>query len=119
MRQIHALLPLVVISLLVPLAIRAQTNTNAITRPMVLDAEKLIGLDFSESKIDLMLTGLKSQLEDFEAIHKFPLSNSVWPAVLFNPIPVGMKLDQKRQKPRFTSPGRVKLPANLDDLAFY
>lgn len=102
-----------------PTIVRSQTNTNTIPREAVTEAEKLIGLDFSDSKIDMLLSGLKNQLDDFEAMRKFPLSNSVPPAMQFNPIPVGMKLDTKRRKFRLTPVRKVKLPENMDDLAFF
>src|SRR4051812_13578953 len=92
----------------------AQTNTNSITREMVQSAQALAGLDFSEEKIDMMLPGLKEQLDNFEVLHKFPLSNGVPPALLFNPIPVGMKFERDRRKIKLSPPGRVKLPANRD-----
>ena len=96
-----------------------QTNTNPITRQVVVDAEKLIGLDFSEAKIDLMLADLKEQAGRFEALHRFAFSNDVPPALLFNPIPVGMKFETQRRKFKLSPAGKVKLPTNLDDLAFY
>src|SRR5258706_8430381 len=96
----------------------AQTNTNLITREVVQDAEKLIDLHFSDAKIDLMLPSLKSQLEDFEALHKIPLSNSVPPAILFNPLPLGFQFERGASKFKITA-ARVRLPENLDDLAFY
>jgi Asp-tRNA(Asn)/Glu-tRNA(Gln) amidotransferase A subunit family amidase len=96
-----------------------QTNTNPITREVVVDAEKLIGLNFSESKIDMMLPDLRDQLARFEALHAFAFSNEVPPALLFNPIPLGMKFETRRSKFKMSSPGKVKLPANMDDLAFY
>src|SRR5947207_13982606 len=105
--------------LLLATAVQGQTNTNLITREAVQDAEKLLGVDFSEAKIDMLLPGLREQLGKFEALRKFPLSNSVPPALLFNPIPVGMKFDAQRKKFRMSPPGKVKLPANPDDLAFY
>jgi Asp-tRNA(Asn)/Glu-tRNA(Gln) amidotransferase A subunit family amidase len=105
--------------LLVPTIASCQTNTNALTRETVVEAEKLIGLDFSDSKIDMLLSGLKNQLADFQAIRKFPLSNSVLPAIQFNPIPVGMKLDTKQKKFKLGPSPKVKLPENLDELAFY
>jgi Asp-tRNA(Asn)/Glu-tRNA(Gln) amidotransferase A subunit family amidase len=37
----------------------------------------------------------------------------------FNPIPVGMKLETKRKKFKMSPAGKVKLPENIDDLAFY
>ncbi len=92
---------------------------NVITREAVSGAEKLIGLDFSDAKRDLMLPGLKEQLENFQSLRKFPLSNAVPPAILFNPIPVGMKFEPGRSRFKASSLGRVKLPANPDELAFY
>src|SRR5437763_303806 len=76
----------------------AQTNSNSITCEMVVGAQALAGLEFSDDKIGMMLPGLKEQLENFEVLHKFPLSNGVPPALLFNPIPVGMKFERERQK---------------------
>ncbi len=100
-------------------AAHAQTNTNWVPREVVRDAEKLIGLDFADSKLDMIIPGLKSQFEDFEAIRKFPLSNSVPPAILFNPIPVGMKLSHERSVFRNPPLPKIKMPAKQDDLAFY
>jgi Asp-tRNA(Asn)/Glu-tRNA(Gln) amidotransferase A subunit family amidase len=108
-----------ILGLLSVAAGQAQTNTNLITREAVLQAEKLIGLDFSDRKIDLLLPGLKSQLENFEVIHRFPLSNSIPPALQFNPLPVGFKFETARRKFKMSPPGKVKLPANRDDLAFF
>src|SRR5207249_276660 len=98
---------------------RGQTNTDSISREAVISAEKLLGIEIPESKIEMMLPGLREQLGNFAALRKFPLSNSVPPAVLFNPLPAGMKFDSSRKKFRMTPPGKVKLPANSDDLAYY
>jgi hypothetical protein len=105
--------------LFAPTLAHSQINTNTITRETVAEAEKLIGLEFSDSKMDMMVGGLKNQLSDFEAMRKFPLSNSVLPAMQFNPIPVGMKIDTKHKKFKMSPAGKVKLPENMDDLAFY
>jgi Asp-tRNA(Asn)/Glu-tRNA(Gln) amidotransferase A subunit family amidase len=96
-----------------------RTNTNPITPHMVVDAEKLMGLGFSEAKINLMLADLKEQAGSFEALHRLAFSNVVPPALLFNPIPVGMKFETQRRKFKLSPAGKVRLPANLDDLAFY
>lgn len=100
------------------IALPAQTNAP-ITREAVQQAESLIGLDFSDEKLDLMLGGLKEQRDSFEALRRFPVSNSVLPAVQFNPLPRGFQFETKRQKFRASPLPRIKLPANLDDLAFY
>ena len=112
-------LALLALALLAPGLARGQTNPNPITRQVVVDAEKLLGLDFSDAKIDMMLPDLKEQLGRFEALHRFAFSNDVPPALLFNPIPVGMKFETHRRKFKLSPPGKVELPANLDELAFY
>ena len=111
-------LVLVSVSLL-SLGAQGQTNTNIINREVVGEAEKLLGLGFSPAKAELMLPGLRNQLEDFRALRQFPLSNSVPPALQFNPIPVGMKLERTRKKFRLSPSPRVKRPENLEALAFY
>jgi hypothetical protein len=117
MRQLHS--SLLVLTLILSPVAHGQTNAPPITREAVANAEKLIGLDFSQAKIDMMLPGLKEQLGKFEALHRFPFSNTVPPAALFNPIPLGMKLPTGRSKFRMSPPGKLRLPANRDDLAFY
>jgi len=96
----------------------AQTN-DPISRDAVRDAEKLIGFDFSDEKIDLMLPGLKEQRANYEVMRHFPISNGIPPAVLFNPLPVGFKFETERRKFRPSPPPKIKLPQNPDDLAFY
>src|SRR5581483_2122548 len=109
---------LMVMSALAPKA-RAQSNTNLITRDTVIQAQKLVGLNFSDAKIDLMLPDLNDQVTTFEQLRKFPISSEVPSAMLFNPLPVGMKFETVRKKFKMSSPGEVKLPANPDVLAFY
>src|SRR6266850_7369580 len=109
----------VVAACLIAASARCQTNSNSIPREAVIGAEQLSRLDFSDEKIDLMLPGLKDQADTLEALRKFPLSNSVPPAILFNPIPVGMKFESERKKFKTTRPGKVNLPGDLNDLAFY
>ncbi|HZV35554.1 MAG TPA: amidase family protein, partial [Verrucomicrobiae bacterium] len=94
-------------------------KTNSITRETVIEAEKISGLDFSDAQINQMLRGLNSDVKDYQTIRTVPLPNSVPSAMLFNPIPVGMKWETVRKKFRMSSPGKVQMPANPDDLAFY
>src|SRR6266404_2650674 len=100
-------------------ALASHAATNSIPRETVQAAETLLGLDFSDAKIDMMLPGLKGQLADYQAIRAFPLSNSVFPALQFNPLPNGFKFETVRKRFRLGSPGKVRLPVNADELAFY
>lgn len=112
---------LVVVLMFVVVLAGAQTDTakNPITRETIIDGEKIIGLHFSDAKRDSMIDDLKDQRENFENLRKVHLNNSVPPAMLFNPLPVGMKLENVR-RPFVQSPSSaVTTPKNSDDLAFY
>ncbi len=82
------------------------------------DAERMIGLKFSDEKRDLMLDGLNGRLDSYAAIRKQNIPYTTPPAVLFNPIPVGFKFETDFRKPKWSSPEKIKLPADLNDLAF-
>jgi Asp-tRNA(Asn)/Glu-tRNA(Gln) amidotransferase A subunit family amidase len=97
----------------------AQTNTDYITAHSIEAAEDILDLDFSDSQIQMLVPSLKEQLRGLTALRKVPLSNSVPPALLFNPIPTGIHLDTQRKKFKMSSPGKVTLPSNPEDLAFY
>lgn len=96
-----------------------QTTAPALTREIVANAEKLIGLEFSDAKRDSMLDGLKDQATNYQNIRKVALPNSVPPAITLNPIPVGMKFEMTRKLFVMSEPGKVAVPANFEDLAFY
>ncbi len=98
----------------------ADSQTNSpITADTVRAAAALIGLDFSEPKIEMMLPGLRDQLAGYQRLRQFPLSNSVPPALGFNPIPAGMKLDLRRRGFRPGPAPKARRLANLEELAFY
>ncbi len=92
---------------------------NPITREIVAAAERLFGLKFSEAKRDSMLSGLNDQLINYEHLRAVHLPNSVPPAILFNPIPAGMKLPTVRTALRLTPAGPVDLPPRREEIAFY
>ncbi len=100
--------------------ISATAQSNEIGFETVVSAEKLLGLRFSQEKVEMMLPGLRDQLRNFETLRTFPLSNGVPPALVFNPLPVGYQLPAgPRKKSRFASAGRIRLPEERDELAFY
>lgn len=101
---------------------RAQNSTNtnqSIVREDALAAEKLADLHFTDAQNDQLLPSLNDRRRDFEAIHNFGISNSISSAMIFNPIPVGMRFETNRLPFRASPPPKVTLPANLDDIAFY
>lgn len=97
----------------------AQQKENKIKKEIISDAEKIIGIEFTDAERDSMQDALDRQLDNYENIHKIHLDNSTPPAILFNPIPVGFKLDQKQRPLEFSNYSYVKMPSKIEDLAYY
>ncbi|MBI3875019.1 MAG: amidase [Verrucomicrobia bacterium] len=101
----------------------AQINTNApatnsISRQTLIEAQKLLGLEFSDSKLDMALASLRAQPQRFERMRAVGITNAIPPALWFDPRPAGFKPDTSRRSPKWTSPGKIKRPARDEDLAF-
>ncbi len=90
-----------------------------ITPAVVAEAAKIIGLDFSPAKCDSMIDELVRARENYVRMRTAPLSNQVVPALEFNPLPVGFSMDMKRLPFKASPQGKVTLPANREELAFY
>jgi len=92
---------------------------QTITKENIENAEKIIGLEFSDAEIDSMQSSLDSQLTNYENIRKVKLENSIPPAILFNPIPVGFDFPKEQKQIQFSDYSGTKLPENRNELAFY
>ena len=68
------------------------------TKENIENAEKIIGIEFADAERDSMQTVLNEQLVNYQNIRQIELANSVPPAILFNPIPVGFEFP-KEQNP--------------------
>jgi len=90
-----------------------------ITKEQIDSAEKIIGLNFTDAEKDSMLDNLNEQLTNYENIRKIDLPNSIPPAIMFNPIPIGFQINHEQNPIKFSNYSHVKLPVNKDDLAFY
>jgi Asp-tRNA(Asn)/Glu-tRNA(Gln) amidotransferase A subunit family amidase len=95
-----------------------EKKANPITIEMVNQAQKLAGLKFDRAESDSLLENLADQLESYEKIRLIALPNSVPPAILFNPIPVGFQFEKMKKPFKASSPGKIDVPKDLDDLAF-
>lgn len=94
-------------------------DTPPITVEVINQAEKILGLDFSDAEADSMINDLNDNRKDFESIRKIPLNNNVAPALYFNPLPVGFEFEKTYLPFKASQIGVVSLPANRDDLAYY
>jgi Asp-tRNA(Asn)/Glu-tRNA(Gln) amidotransferase A subunit family amidase len=114
------LLPLAcVVSLGLGAFITKVFDNRPITVEVVNQAEKILGIDFTDAEADSMINDLNDNRKDFESIRKIPLNNSVAPALYFNPLPVGFEFEKNYLPFKVSQIGVVNLPVVHDDLAYY
>ena len=82
-------------------------------------AEKITGLEFTDSEKDTMLLDLIENLDSYAALREVEIPNSEFPSVLFNPIPIGMTFETEIKQPVYSPTGRVVIPRDSQELAFY
>jgi Asp-tRNA(Asn)/Glu-tRNA(Gln) amidotransferase A subunit family amidase len=98
-----------------------QQQNQRITKAMLDNTEKVLGVDFSDAEQEQALRGVNRNLETFETLRKIDIPLDVEPAVTFRPY-----LPGKAPKPGATPGAKIRVslqppgtrPANLDDLAF-
>lgn len=93
-------------------------KSGEITSLSIESAADLIGLSFSPSEKDSMISALNTQRNNFEILRKTKLENSVSPALVFNPLPKGFYPNQDQKVPDWGLPASVALPENENDIAY-
>ncbi len=84
----------------------------------VSSAERIAGLEFTETERDSLKPDLQEFLSSYQSLRTMQIGNDVVPAVLFNPLPEGFRLPQGKDDVRTSGVGKVRRPADLEDLAF-
>ncbi len=92
---------------------------DEITNEAISKAANIIGLNFTEAERDSMIEGLADNREKYKTLRSFPLKNSVPPALIFNPVPVGNTFNHRQKPVEFSVPDNVPLPDDKSKLAFY
>lgn len=90
-----------------------------ITPQVISEASKIIGIDFTQTERDSMITELENNRESYQSIRDLELENSIPPALNFNPIPPGKTISKKEQPDDWNLAEDVSLPEQRSDLAFY
>jgi Asp-tRNA(Asn)/Glu-tRNA(Gln) amidotransferase A subunit family amidase len=72
-----------------------QQQGPEITKEMVADAEAIAGLSFTDEQRTAIAQGLRNLRGETAQLHKEPLDMSVFPAIVFDPVPPGQKLAPK------------------------
>ncbi|UCE08736.1 MAG: amidase, partial [bacterium] len=96
-----------------------QKSDDALTKQTIENAEKLIGLTFTDVKRDSMLDDLNEHLQNYQNIRKVDLKNSIPPAILFNPIPATTTFETEQKPFKMSNYKNTTMPENIEDLAFY
>ena len=85
----------------------------------IVAAEELAGVKFTDAQRELMVEGLKQQVQSIEMLHKQVLDNAVAPAVVLNPAPAGFEMPKGAPGPMVREKVPVMTaPSNREELAF-
>src|SRR5437868_385059 len=98
---------------------QAQGGTK-ITKEMIENAAAIADVAIADEYKEMMLEDLNDRAKGYEEIYKLKISNSVDPAVLFDPMLTGMKFETERKPMRLSKApnAAVSAPKNLEDVAF-
>jgi len=96
-----------------------QVDKALITTDVVKEAQKVIGMEFTQPQADSMLSALNNNVSTYQALRKLNLPNSTVPALNFNPVPVGFTNPDKMSGFKLSKIEAVKMPADKNELAFY
>jgi Asp-tRNA(Asn)/Glu-tRNA(Gln) amidotransferase A subunit family amidase len=101
----------------VPSPSPSPTPALRITKEMMHQAEKLIGIELTDAQEAMALGGVNRNLDSYEAIRKIDVPLDTEPAIAFHPTRARKELYVNKTKFRF---GKVEVPQfmNVEDLAF-
>jgi Asp-tRNA(Asn)/Glu-tRNA(Gln) amidotransferase A subunit family amidase len=91
-----------------------------VTRDMIDQAAAIADVTITDAQKDAMIGSLNGYAQGYEAIYALKIPNSVAPALIFDPVPAGMKLKTKRLPMKLSAPSvsAPHAPRNIEDLAF-
>ncbi len=108
-------------STLFPGVLWAQVQEKAaqkITKEMLIVAEQIAGLHFTDAQREMMLAGINENLTFYDEVRRVHLDVSVVPALHFSPILPGMKFNKRNLPFRPTTARALTRPKEIEDLAF-
>ena len=94
-------------------------NSSKITRSDIRHAQKIFGMEFSREQIKTMQFYLNRNRQGYDSMRTDPVGFDVVPAMLLDPWPGNFEKPSEDGVIKFTLNDTVKLPDNLEDLAFY
>ncbi len=81
--------------------------------------EALFDLSFTPVERDTLREGVNDRIEAYKDLHDYSIENSIPPALIFNPLPIGFNVDKNQEQIDWQLDNEIDLPAEMEDLAFY
>jgi Asp-tRNA(Asn)/Glu-tRNA(Gln) amidotransferase A subunit family amidase len=98
---------------------RPSPTPGRITKDMMHNAEKLIGIELNDKQEDMALRGVNNALDSYEVVRKIDVPLDTEPAIVFHPALPGFHIKRASAKIKFkfgkNAPAQFK---SVDDLAF-
>lgn len=96
-----------------------QQQQPEITKEMIASAEEISGIHLTDDERAEITRGLQQTRNAIQALHQVPLDMSVFPAIVFDPVPPGEQLPPKARAATVRSRVPVMArPGSLEELAF-
>ncbi|PWB74205.1 amidase [candidate division GN15 bacterium] len=76
-------------------------------------------MHFTDAERDSMLDALKEYARNYDSLRTINIPNSIPPAIMLNPLPVGFKFQTERRPMQLSEVTGVKRPKKLEDLSYY
>src|SRR5579862_5331121 len=94
---------------------------DKITRDMIDNAALIADVRIPDEDKEMMLESLNDFAKDYDMIYELNIGNQVAPAIVFDPVPPGMKLQSEKRSAKNQGAPHVNsaAPKNLEDVAFY
>ena len=96
-----------------------QPQAPEITKETIAAAEQIADVSFTDEERTAIARGLQQARNSIDQLHHLPLDMSVFPAIVFDPVPPGEKLPAKSKSAMIRS--RVPVmsrPESLDEVAY-
>jgi Asp-tRNA(Asn)/Glu-tRNA(Gln) amidotransferase A subunit family amidase len=94
-------------------------QARRITAAMVADAEAVAGIELTEEWREKVVDGVNDYAEGYAQVRELDISNAVYPALVFDPALPDERVPAGRRRVRVSDAGRVRRPADLEQVAFW
>lgn len=94
------------------------TTSRPFSKSDITKAQKLTGLHFADQQLDVMHDYLERNLRGYDSLRAYPIDYSVYPALLFNPLPQGFSLPTNNSSCRYEPDINLTMPKDPSAIAF-